>query len=92
MSTPNRTETGQDRREPPEADSRYAWRWWCLDCLAGGVVVSVGVLLFLPLLVELLGPLGLLSTTALAAIGVATWLLVWTVAGATRNRVSAAVG
>lgn len=48
-----------------------------LCCLTGGMIVGIGALLFLPLLLNMVSPFGILSSTVLVALLLFGWMGTW---------------
>jgi hypothetical protein len=87
MTTPINAEA--ESYSPPDHNNKTGENpvWPLLECLSGGISAGVVLLLLLPMLADVMSPLGALASTGLVITVLFLWMLLWTLTAVTRKRV-----
>ena len=88
MATPSYA--GAESHHHPDSDIETGETavWPLVECLGGGVGAGIIFLLSLPVLADLMSPLGALSPTGLLVVFLFSWLFLWLLIAVTRERVT----
>jgi hypothetical protein len=87
MTTPINAEA--ESYSPPDRNNKTGESlvWPLLECLGGGISAGVVLLLLLPMLADVMSPLGALASTGLVITVLFLWMFLWTLTAVTRKRV-----
>ena len=88
MATPSYA--GAESHHHPDSDIETGETavWPLVECLGGSVGAGIIFLLSLPVLADLMSPLGPLSPTGLLVVFLFAWLFLWLLIAVTRERVT----
>ena len=81
---------GAESHHHPDSDIKTGETavWPLVECLGGSVGAGIIFLLSLPVLADLMSPLGALSPTGLLVVFLFAWLFLWLLIAVTRERVT----
>ena len=86
MNTPNDADVKQTQRGEYSTISKRDTPWEWLEGLFGGIITIAIVLFSLPTILDLMQPLGMLSTTLLVSVICLTWCFCWMLVNPSRNK------
>ena len=87
MTTSIHPEAESHHRPSRDIETGETIVWPLLECLVGGAGAGIVFLLSLPILADVMSPLGALSPTGLTFAFLFTWLFLWLLTGVSRERV-----
>jgi len=88
MTTPSYAGAESHHHPDPEIKTSDTAVWPLVECLGGSVGAGIVFLLSLPVLADVMSPLGALSPTGLLFTFLFAWLFLWLLIGVTRERVT----
>jgi len=92
MNTPNDADVKQTQRGEYSTISKRDTPWEWLEGLFGGIITIAIVLFSLPTILDLMQPLGMLSTTLLVSVFCLIWCSLWAVIDTSRSQLTVATG
>lgn len=87
MTTQIYAEAESHHRPSRDIEKSETIVWPLLECLGGGAGAGIVFLLSLPILADIMSPLGALSPTGLTFAFLFAWLLLWLLTSVSRERV-----
>jgi len=87
MTTQHHAEAESHHRSSRDVETSETIVWPLLECLVGGAGAGIVFVLSLPILADILSPLGVLSPTGLTFVLLFAWLFLWLLSSVSRERV-----
>lgn len=87
MTTPTHAEAESHHRPDRDVETGETIVWPLVECLVGGAGAGIVFLLSLPMLADVMSPLGALSPTGLLFVFLFVWLSLWLLTAMFREQV-----